>query len=87
MRKLLFALIVTVMGAFAFAGGTPANAMTAGAVTGMSDIVKSGSSIDQVRCWWRYGRRYCSWGHRPRYRWHRRHHNRWWGHRRHYRRY
>jgi hypothetical protein len=77
MRKLLFALVVVAMGGFAIAGGTPANAMTAGAVTGMSDIVKDNSSVDQVRCWWRYGHRHCTgW-----WRYHHRHHRHcWWRH-------
>jgi hypothetical protein len=37
--------------------------MTAGAVTGMSDIVKPDSTVDKVayRCWWRYGHRHCRW--------------------------
>jgi hypothetical protein len=85
MRKLLFALVVMTMG-FAFGGGTPASAMTAGAVTGMSDIIKPNSSVEQVRCWWRYGRRYCNhWGGWHRHRYHRRHC--WWRHGRRYCRY
>ena len=82
MRKLLFALVVMTMG-FAFGGGSPASAMTAGAVTSMSHVIKPGGSVEQVRCWWRHGRRYCNnWG------WHR-HHRRhcWWRHGRRYCRY
>jgi hypothetical protein len=77
MRKLLFALVIVAMGGFAFAGASPASAMTAGAVTGMSDIVKSDSTVDKVayRCWWRYGHRHCAWY--PGWR----HHG--WGHHRH----
>jgi hypothetical protein len=84
MRKLLFALVVA-MGAFAFAGGTPASAAgAAGAVTGMSDMIKSDTSVEQVRwvrrCWWRYDRRVCRTVWRPgrgyhRPYWHRRHHH------------
>jgi hypothetical protein len=81
MRKLFFALVVA-MGAFAFSGGTPAQAAgAAGAVTSLADMAKPGTTAEQVawvrRCYWRYGRRVCrtfwrpSWG---------------WGHRRHYRR-
>jgi hypothetical protein len=77
MRKLLFALVVA-MGAFAFGGGTPASAASAaGAVTGMSDLVTSNNSVEQVRwvrrCWWRYHRRVCRTVWRPGRYWHRRH--------------
>lgn len=44
MRKLLFALAVMMTGAFAFAVGTPASAMTAGPVTSLNDAVKSGAT-------------------------------------------
>jgi hypothetical protein len=85
MRKLLFALVVA-MGAFAFAGGTPASAAgAAGAVTGMSDLVTPGAGVDKVRwvrrCYWRYHRRVCRTVWRPGWRHHRRWHRRW--HRRH----
>jgi hypothetical protein len=55
MRKLLFTLVMLLAGAFGFAAGTPAKAMTAGPVTGMSDIVKSGAATQNVHwqgfCW------------------------------------
>jgi len=77
MRKLLFALVVMAVGGFAIAGSAPASAMTAGAVTGMSDIVKDSSSVQKVyhRGWWhrhhRHHRRHCWWRHHHR-------HCRWW---------
>jgi hypothetical protein len=77
MRKLLFALAIMVTGAFAFAAGSPASAVTAGPVTSMGDIVKSDATLDQVR-WYRGG-------HCWRHPWHwycRRHHHR--HYRRHY---
>jgi hypothetical protein len=71
MRKLLFALVVMAMGGFAFAGATPASAMSAGAVTGLSDIVRPEAATEKVawvrRCWWRYGRRHCRSYWRPGY--------------------
>jgi hypothetical protein len=76
MRKLLFALAVVVMGGFAFASGTPASAMSAGAVTGISDLVTANPATENV------GRRY--W-HRRWHRRHWRHHRRcWWRHGRRY---
>ena len=75
MRKLLFALVVMTMG-FAFGGGAPASAMTAGAVTGMNDLVKAGTQAVHYRYyrhhhrWWgwrRYHRRNCWWRHGRRY--------------------
>lgn len=84
MRKLLFALAVVVMGGFAFASGTPASAMSAGALTTMSDVVNSSSTAEKVAwvrtCSWRYGRRHCrsywrpSWRYGYRRSW--RHHDR-----------
>jgi len=79
MRKFLFALAMLI-GAFALTAGTPAQAMTAGAVTGMSDIVKADATAEKV--YHRRGR-FCRW--HP-YNWrcrHRRHHRRyhrgpWW---------
>jgi len=52
MKKLLFAFAMLVMGAFAFSG-TPAQAMPAGAVTGMSDILKPGGTAEPVHYHWR----------------------------------
>jgi hypothetical protein len=80
MRKLLFALVVMTMGGFAFAGGSPASAMTAGATAGVNEIIKETSTVDQVRwvrrCWWSYGHRHCrnTWVSGYRY-W-----KPWWGH-------
>lgn len=93
MRKILFALIVMAMGGFAFAGATPASAMSAGAVTGLSDLVQTDTTAEKVtwvrRCWWSYGRRYCRtvwrpgyYGYRPYYRRHWRPHRHWRHHRR-----
>jgi hypothetical protein len=77
MRKLLFAVAVAATGAFAFAAGTPASAMPASPVTGMSDVVKADGTAQVVhwrrhhhrhwrhhnrRCWWRHGHRHCRWG-------------------------
>jgi hypothetical protein len=85
MRKLMFALVMMMTGAFAIGAGTPAKAMTAGTVTGMSDVVKAGGAMQKVYyrggfCWrhpyhWRcrdggYGRHH--------YRRHYRHHRPWW---------
>jgi hypothetical protein len=59
MRKLLFALVMMVTGAFAFGGATPASAMAAAPVAGMSDVVKADSAMQQVT-YYRYGyRRFC----------------------------
>lgn len=91
MRKLLFALVAVAMGSFAFASGTPASAAVAGAVTSMSDIVKSGGSsiVDQVgyRRHYRGGRHYRHRHWRPRFfrhRHYRSHRNCWWRHGRRY---
>jgi hypothetical protein len=75
MKKLLFALVMLMTGAFAFAAGSPASAMTAGAVTGVSDIVKPGGAIQTVDYW---DRHYCyehPWRCRNRY-YYRRHYDR-----------
>lgn len=75
MRKLLFALAVVVMGGFAFASGTPASAMSAGAVTGLSDLVTSKATTENVH-WRPYWHRH---GHYRHYRRSYRHHRRcWW---------
>ena len=84
MRKMLFALAMIMAGAFAFAAGSsPASAMTSGAVTSMSDIMK-GSGADKATY---YRRGYCSeypWRCRRRhYRRHHDHYRPWWR-RRHY---
>ncbi len=98
MRKLLYALILSA-GAFAFGSGTPANALTANSVAGMSDVAKPGSVAQNVH-WYGY-RSYCweypwrcryrpYWGYRRHYyypRWHRRHHYYRPYYRHHYRRY
>lgn len=55
MRKLLFALAVVVMGGFAFASGTPASAMSAGAVTSVGDLVTANPTTENVGS--RYGYR------------------------------
>jgi hypothetical protein len=86
MRKLLFALVMMLAGAFAFGAGTPANAMTAGTVAGMNDVVKTDGGVQKVYHWrrgfcWRYP---YDWrcrhrGYRPYYyRRHYRHHRPWW---------
>lgn len=84
MRKLLFALAMLMVGAFAFGTGSPASAaVTAGSVTGMSDIVKADNTLSKT--YHRRGR-YC-WNHpyswrcrRHRHRHYRRHYYRryWW---------
>lgn len=81
MRKLFFALAMLMVGAFAFGAGTPANAVTAGPVTGMSDVIKADNTL--TKTYHRRGR-YC-WHHpyswrcrRPRHRHYRRHHRRYW---------
>jgi hypothetical protein len=86
MRKMLFALAVIMAGAFTFAAGSsPASAMTSGAVTSMSDIVK-GSGADNVT-YYRRGGGYCyyyPWRcRRHHYRRHHHHYRPWWR-RRHY---
>lgn len=91
MRKMLFALAMSVAGAFAFAGASPASAMTAGPVTGLGDVVQSGGATEKVTYWggycyeypWRCRRRHYYWGHhyRPYYRPHyyyRHHYRPWW---------
>jgi hypothetical protein len=67
MRKLLFALAVLMTGAFAFAAGSPASAASAGAVSGLSDVVKSNPTVEKV-----YHRR----RHYYRHHYYRRHHYR-----------
>jgi hypothetical protein len=65
---------MTVAGAFALAGATPASAVPAGPVTGLSDIVTSDAAADTVG--YRYRRGFCArypwrcrrWGYGPRYR-------------------
>jgi chitodextrinase len=58
MRKLLFALVLMMTGAFAFGAGTPAKAMTAGGITGVGDVVNSTGATEQVYyrrhdwCWY-----------------------------------
>ena len=84
MRKTLFALAVMVMGAFAFAAGTPAQAMEAGPLASITGVAKATQADTVEKVDWRH-RRFC-WRH-P-YHWscrhHRRHHRCWWhhGHRR-----
>jgi hypothetical protein len=89
MRKLLFALVMMMTGAFAFGAGAPANAMTAAPVAGVIDVVKADSATQTVH-WRRHGHRH--W--RPYYGYgYRRHHWRpyyygyrpYYGHRRHHR--
>jgi hypothetical protein len=67
MRKLLFALAVVVMGGFAFANGTPASAMSAGAVTGLSDLVTANPATENVGRRYGYRHRHYrrGWGWRP----------------------
>jgi hypothetical protein len=91
---MLFALALIMAGAFAFAGGsTSASAMTAGAVTGMNDIVKPSQAEKVTYYGYGYRRGYCYhypwrcrgyyYRHRPYWRHH--HHRRhYWRHRRHY---
>ena len=87
MKKLLFACAMMTAGAFAFAGASPASAMSAGPVTGMSDIVKSSGTADKVGYYYRRGfcGRYpwrCRGGYGPRYRYYapryRYYHRPWW---------
>jgi hypothetical protein len=87
MRKLLFAFVMMVTGAFAFGAGTPANAMTAGAAAGISDVVKADGGLQKAHGWrrgfcWRhpYHWRCRHRGYRHRYyrRHHHRHHRPWW---------
>jgi hypothetical protein len=82
MRKLFFALAMLMVGAFAFGAGSPAGAVTAGSVTGMSDVVKADNTLGKTHyrrrhyCWYRP----YSWRCRHRHHHHRRHHYRryWW---------
>ena len=78
MRKLIFTLAIAVIGALAYAAGSPASAMTASPVAGMSEIVKSDATVQKVyhhRRWghhrhWRFrhhGYRHCWWRHGHRY--------------------
>lgn len=81
MRKLIFALAVMVMGGFAMATGTPASAMSAGAVTTIGDIVTANASTESVHWrpyWHRHGhhrgyrhgwrhKRHCWWRYGRRY--------------------
>lgn len=78
MRKLIFALAMLVVGAFAFGTGTPANAATAGSVTTLADIVKPSNLGEKVH----YRRRFC-WRHPYHWRCRRRYHRRYY-YRRHY---
>lgn len=82
MRKLLFALALMVMGAFAFAAGTPASAMTAAPVAGMSDVVKA-DGLTQVRHWRHRRHHYWRHHHRRHHYWRYNHRRCWWhrGHR------
>ena len=76
MRKLIFAFAIVLMGAFGFAAGTPASAMTAGPVAGMTDVVKPAGTAEAVhwrRHWHRHYYRHHYWG------WHHRRHC-WWRH-------
>jgi hypothetical protein len=87
MRKLLFALVMVMTGAFAFGAATPASAMTAAPVAGMSDAVKTDGVMQKVYhyrrgfCWrhpyhWRCQHRHYR---RHYYRRHHHHHRRpWW---------
>jgi hypothetical protein len=76
MRKLIFALAVAATGTLAYAVGTPASAMTAAPVTGMSDVVKQDGTVETVH----YRRRH--W-HRHRHHHWRHHYRRCWWHRGH----
>ena len=71
MRKLVFVLTALVMGAFAFASGSPVSAAPVGAVASMSDLVQVKTENVHYRRYWH------------RHRWHRHRH---WHHRRHWRR-
>lgn len=77
MRRLLFALAVIAIGGFAFTGASPASAMTAGAVTGVNDLVKAGPEAVHWRPYYhRHYRHY-----RPWWGWRHRHHrNCYWRH-------
>ena len=66
MRKMLFALAILVTGAFAFAAGSPASAMTANPVAGVSEAVQSSGTVEKVG-YWGYRDRYYR---RPYYRRH-----------------
>ena len=58
MRRLLFAIALIAAGGMIFAAGTPARALPANALGEISKAMPA-SNIDQARCWWRHGRRYC----------------------------
>jgi hypothetical protein len=68
MRKLLFALVMMLTGAFAFGAGTPANAATAaGPVSGLSEVIKTDAAAQNVQYYYRrhrygYRRGFC-WRH------------------------
>jgi hypothetical protein len=69
MKGLLLALAISAASALAFGTGNPADAMTVGAVTGMSDIAKPDTLTQKV--WYRD---YCwefPWRCRPRHRYYR----------------
>jgi hypothetical protein len=51
MRKLMFALVMMMTGAFAFGAGTPAKAMPAGPVAAMSDVAQPGSGVQKAQYW------------------------------------
>jgi hypothetical protein len=101
MKGLLLALAISATGALALGAGSPANAMTAGAVSGMSDIAKPDTLTQKVwydrgycwefpwRCRHRYYRPYYGYGYyRPYYRpYYSYGYYPWWGYRHHYRRY
>ena len=48
MRKMLFAFAILVTGAFAFAAGSPASAATVNPITGMSNVVQSTETVENV---------------------------------------
>jgi hypothetical protein len=78
MRRLFFALVMLMAGGFMVGAGAPANAMTAGAVTSMSDVVKSDATLNKAYHW----RRGFCWRHpyhwRCRHRHYRRHYRPYW---------
>ena len=89
MRKLLFALAL-MMGAFAFGAGSPASAMPASPVTGMSEIVKPDGTAQKVyhRRWHRHNYYYRPYYYRPyRYYYYRPYYRPYYYRRHHYRRY
>jgi hypothetical protein len=68
MKGLLLALAISATSALAFGGGNPANAMTAGAVTGISDIAKQDTLTQKVGYYGRYyGYYYPGYYYRPYY--------------------